>query len=138
MKLSRKQLRNLLIESLNNIWSKRIKSEPNAWTSELRQIKNLIFNREYDIASDYLIDYPEMLFQISKDASNSGVRNENLTYYLTRWLPLSPYHQLNDAALKGNPGLRLSQTLAADIKEKHRNRPDLNISGNIARIKRKR
>ena len=144
MKITRKQLRKLLKESLERIWLDRTATEPDAWNREMNQVKNLISLGEYETASLYLQDYPDMLYQIAKDMTQGKSRSMSLSYYLTQWLPYShEFEQLNDAAIEGM-GAKMTTHLASQIEDSHyrkgeykRNRIGSGYKDVIVRRKRK-
>ena len=126
MKIMRKQLRKLIKESLEKIWVDRTAAEPNAWNREMKQVKNMISSGQYEAASSYLQDYPDMLYQIAKDMTQGKSRSMSLAYYLTQWLPhqhsisrFGEFDQLNDAAIQGM-GTKMTTHLASQIEEPYR------------------
>ena len=150
MKIARNRLRQLIKESLEQIWLDRTSAEPKAWNREMKQVKNLISLGEYDAASSYLQDYPDMLYQIARDMTQGKSRSMSLAYYLTQWLPhqhsisrFGEYEQLNDAAIQGM-GAKMTTHLVSQIEDIHsrsndyqRNRIGPSSSDVIVRRKRK-
>lgn len=120
MKITRRQLRKLIKENLDLVWAKRTAAEPRAWNQQMELVKDIIRQGEYDMASSYLQDYPDMLYQIAKDMTQGKSENTNLGYYLTEWLPYQYYNtdgefdQLHYAATQGM-GNKLGSMLASKI-----------------------
>ena len=150
MRLTRRELRKLIKESLEQTWLDRTAAEPKAWNREMKKVKNLISLGEYDAASLYLQDYPDMLYQIAKDMTQGKSRSMSLAYYLTQWLPhqnaisrFGEYEQLNDAAIQGM-GAKMTTHLVSQIEDIHsrsgdyqRNQTGSGSTDAIVRRKRK-